>query len=125
MEKTIISYYSNFHGPVLYIGAKSMEFLIRMRDAVACLKDGDAVCIKFHQFTNIEISGFCTFLLVKVERDIDTYTKICNGSDIVWAQTNRGLERTLHLIDYMIKSNTSGHQLLDEDELLIELSYKE
>lgn len=125
MKKTTIDYYDGIHGPVLYIGAKNRKWLINMKNAVFKLRGGIISKIDFNQFSDVEISGCRTFNMIKATEEITPCVKCRDNMEILWVQDDKGLEYTLHLIDHLLVKNLMGHQLLDEDEIVIELSYKE
>ena len=129
MRKTIIDYYMGGHGPTVYIGVKTMAWLFYLRGIMMKLKENTIDSVDFHLLDNIEINGINTFYLVKSSKHLSpcitiNYSKK-NGSSIVWSISEEKLDYTLHILSCLIESDSSGHQHLDEDEVLIELSYKE
>ena len=129
MKKAIIDYYMGGYGPTIYIGVKTMEWLVKLRDAIIQLKDGFIEYIAFDQFEDIEILNINTFILVKTAIHTHPCIRLRRAKkkrvDIIWSQDDVGLEHTLMLIDGLIERDSPGHQPLDEDKVLIELSYKE
>jgi len=128
MRNTIIDYYLGGHGPTIYIGVKSMEWLVHLKNSISQLNDGVVSCVNFNRFENIEISGIKTFELVKVAQSpsIMLHGDGKDGANIVWSQDSEGLKNILGLIDILIEKDMQSHQYLAEDGvLLIELSYKE
>ena len=127
-KTTIIDFYQGSYGPTIRIDVQDIEWLKLLKKS-------------FAQLTSKNISELDLLSLNGVEKDEINGFKIAIGSStnlsmfsneqferypsFLWTINVECIKRTIGAIDWFLENNKAGHYYLYEDEIDIELAYKE
>lgn len=126
-KNTIIDFYQGAYGPTIRIDVQDIGWLKLFRESLVQLssKKTELDLLSLNNVEKDEISGFKIALGFSTKLSTVSNMQSEKYPAFLWTVSAENVKRTIGAIDWFLESNKAGHYYLYEDDVDIELAFKE
>ena len=127
-KTTIIDFYQGAYGPTIRIDVQDVEWLRMFKKALSQLTSKSTSELDLLSLNGVEkdeINGFKIAMGSSTDLYMFSNEQSERYSSFLWTINTEYLRRIFGAIDCFLESDKAGHYYLYEDEIDVELAYKE